>query len=251
MIALPAIARGLLAAVLASAWAVPARAEAPPGPVEIPPGSGVIDEFLGCPLPGGGMELAAPAPQDMPWRVAIGLPRKSPRHGSRKDARQAAVESMQQWERSIQTRLPWFELEFREKDADAPIQIEWKRRTAGNHQGKAGPTCTFDGSRMRAGGRMEIAIQSCPTCQSLTRDQIRFLVTHEFGHILGLGHCLSCDSTMNYSWQTEGRTLVTQVDLDAVERRFAEAPPPPAMPPPTPSAPPAALDLGYGTVSMA
>ena len=77
----------------------------------------------------------------------------------------------------------------------------------------------------------------------LTSDQIRLLVTHEFGHILGLGHCLSCDSTMNYSWQTEGRTLVTQVDLDAVERRFAEAPPPPAMPPPTPSAPPAALDL--------
>ncbi|MBW2289303.1 MAG: matrixin family metalloprotease [Deltaproteobacteria bacterium] len=42
------------------------------------------------------------------------------------------------------------------------------------------------------------------------------LVAHEFGHILGLGHCLDCDSAMNYSWHTRDRVFVTQTDVDAV-----------------------------------
>ena len=39
------------------------------------------------------------------------------------------------------------------------------------------------------------------------------LVAHEFGHVLGLGHCLDCDSAMNYSWHTRQRVLVTEADV--------------------------------------
>ena len=46
------------------------------------------------------------------------------------------------------------------------------------------------------------------------------LIAHEFGHVLGLGHCLDCDSAMNYSWETRDRVFVTQVDVEAVVRRF-------------------------------
>ena len=42
------------------------------------------------------------------------------------------------------------------------------------------------------------------------------LVAHEFGHILGLGHCLDCDSAMNYSWHTRDRVFVTRTDIDAL-----------------------------------
>ena len=61
------------------------------------------------------------------------------------------------------------------------------------------------------------------TCSAITVDEIRLLVAHEFGHILGIGHCLECDSAMNYSWSTRGRIVVTAVDVDAVVRRLARA----------------------------
>jgi predicted Zn-dependent protease len=38
-------------------------------------------------------------------------------------------------------------------------------------------------------------------------------VAHEFGHVLGLSHCLDCDSVMSYDWQTRGRTFVTELDV--------------------------------------
>ena len=47
------------------------------------------------------------------------------------------------------------------------------------------------------------------------------MIAHEFGHVLGLGHCLDCDSAMNYSWQTIGRVIVTGTDVEAVIRRFS------------------------------
>jgi len=187
--------------------------------VEIPAGSGVIENFLVCELEDGTQYRVFPTPAGMPWRVAIGRPRTSPKFGSIQDARESAIDAMRLWEGAIQTRLPWFELEFVEKDRDAPVQIKWKRRTSGTAQGRAGPTCRQRDGRMWAGGRMEIAVRACPTCDTLTVDEIRMLVAHEFGHILGLGHCLDCDSAMNYSWQTEDRVFVTQVDVEAVVRR--------------------------------
>ena len=41
-------------------------------------------------------------------------------------------------------------------------------------------------------------------------------VAHEFGHCLGLRHCLDCDSAMNYSWGTRDRILVTDYDVQTL-----------------------------------
>ena len=68
---------------------------------------------------------------------------------------------------------------------------------------------------------MEVSVLACPTCTPLTIDEISMLIAHEFGHVLGLGHCLDCDSAMNYSWETRDRVFVTRTDVDAVVRRFA------------------------------
>ena len=74
-------------------------------------------------------------------------------------------------------------------------------------------------SKLEVYGKLEYSTQPCLaiSCQ-LTIAQLKKLVAHEFGHALGLGHCLDCDSAMNYSWATRDRVIVT--DLDA--RTFAE-----------------------------
>lgn len=52
----------------------------------------------------------------MPWHVVIDMPKSSPKYGSRKQAREEAITAMRQWERAIQTRVPWFELAFVDRD---------------------------------------------------------------------------------------------------------------------------------------
>ena len=190
-------------------------------PYTVPPGAGRIDEFLGCELPGGSRPYVHVSASDMPWRVAIGMPRNAPRYGSREEAREAAITAMRQWERAIKTQLPWFVLEFVQKDPKAAVAITWKRRLTGSAQGRGWTTCWKENGQLRAGGRMEVAIKACPTCTPLEVGQVSLVIAHEFGHVLGLGHCLDCESAMNYSWQTIGRVFVTGTDVEAVVRRFA------------------------------
>lgn len=162
------------------------------------------------------------AEADMPFRVAIDYPPNSARDGSRKESRAAAIEGMQLWQQALKEQVPWFELEFVVEDREAPVQIEWKRRTTGSAQGRAGLTCRpFEGEH-RVGGRMELAIRQSPISTPLTLAEIRLLTAHEFGHVLGLLHCLECDSAMNYAWHTQERILVTESDVQTFRELLAK-----------------------------
>ena len=156
-------------------------------------------------------------PDHMPWRIAIGRPKQPPKYGSSRKAREVAIEAMQMWEAAIQPLVPWFKLEFVEEDPEAPVQIEWKRRIPVTWAGFGRIEYRNVDGKPWVGGRMEISTTP-DKFTTLTVDQVRLLVAHEFGHVLGLEHCLDCDSAMNYSWATRERILVT--DLDA--RTFAE-----------------------------
>jgi hypothetical protein len=149
---------------------------------------------------------------DMPWRIAIGLPQSPPKFGSRGAARDVAIEAMRMWEQAIQPHVPWFRLEFVEKDPGAPVQVVWKRRITGPWAGFGGIALQSVGGVPRAVGQMEISTTP-DNFTTLEIDDVRLLVAHEFGHVLGLGHCLDCDSAMNYAWHTRDRVLVTDVDV--------------------------------------
>lgn len=165
-------------------------------------------------------------PEDMPWRIALPTPQVPPRLGSRADARRAAIEAMQTWERAIQPKLPWFRLEFVEKDDAAPVQVRWKRRIPGPFGGFGRQAFRVVDGRLRVGGEMQVSTTPNPF-NTLDVDQVRLLVAHEFGHVLGLGHCLECDSAMNYAWHTRERVLVTDVDVRTFLALLAQPNPPP------------------------
>lgn len=60
---------------------------------------------------------------DMPWRIAVARPKEAPRFGSTKDARQGVIEAIRLWEDALVPFLPWFRLEFVERDEAAPVQV--------------------------------------------------------------------------------------------------------------------------------
>jgi hypothetical protein len=148
----------------------------------------------------------------MPWRIAIGTPKTPPKDGSTEMARAAAIEAIQMWEDAIRPHLPWFELAFTDDDPEAPVQVEWKRRLPGQRKGTGFLRYRRREGGYQIGGGMEIAIRPGPF-EPLTLDALRLLVAHEFGHVLGLKHCLDYDSAMNYAWHTRDRVVVTELDV--------------------------------------
>jgi hypothetical protein len=155
---------------------------------------------------------------DMPLRVSIGYPKLAPRFGSREDGRIAAIDAIRLWESAIQPHLCWFRLEFVEKDESAAVQVIWKRRITGPYAGFGGLRYVVRDGRLWVGGEMQISTSPSGSAgleARLRLAEIPFLVAHEFGHVLGLGHCLECDAAMNYSWATLGRVIVTDEDVRA------------------------------------
>jgi hypothetical protein len=155
--------------------------------------------------------------ESMPIRVSVELPRLAALNASREETDAAVIDGMRMWEAAIQRELPWFALEIVRDDPGAEVQVDWKTRMVGSASGRGGIGWATRDGVMRVTGAFEYATKPCnhPVCQ-LELDQLRFLVAHEFGHTLGLMHCLDCDSAMNYSWQTIGRTFVTEVDVRTI-----------------------------------
>ncbi len=229
--------RELVGVALALALLVPAGAEGADGADEEVPADAVpvVEGTYLRPnveLPDGRWAYVHVTPADMPWRIAIGRPPRPPKYGSTTEAREVAIEAMRDWEKAIQPELPWFQLEFVEKDPQAPVQVKWKRRMVGSWAGFGRMTWKVGEEGVRVGGQMEISTTP-GRFTTLEIDEVRLLVAHEFGHVLGLGHCLDCDSAMNYSWHTRDRVAVTDVDvrtfLALVEKPNGDA----AVPAPT------------------
>ncbi len=188
-----------------------AAAAAPP-----PEGSGRIEEFLpSVTLASGEKASVHVTPDQMPWRIDVPLPKDAPQHASRRQGQEAVISALREWERALRTELPWFHLEFVEDDPEAPVRVVWKRRTVGPWSGFGAPRARVRDGEVEAGGELVLAVRSCELCPTLDLDEVRLLAAHEFGHVLGLGHCHTCESAMNYDWQTRGRAFVTRVDVRA------------------------------------
>jgi predicted Zn-dependent protease len=155
--------------------------------------------------------------EDMPLQVDVQLPKLAARYASREQTDAAVVEAIQSWEKRIRSVVPWFALEIVRGSPNPDIVVEWKTRITGDAAGWGGTEWKIEGSRIRVRGHLTYATKPCLAieCQ-LDLSHLKLLVTHEFGHTLGLGHCLDCDSAMNYSWETLERVLITDVDVRTI-----------------------------------
>jgi predicted Zn-dependent protease len=152
-------------------------------------------------------------PDDMPLQVAVQMPKLAARYASLEQTRAAVVEAIESWQTAIQPVIPWFRLEIVSGPADADIVAEWRTRIGGDAAGRGGIGWSVVDGKLRAHGRLEYATKPCIEirCQ-LELGELKLLMIHEFGHTLGLGHCLSCDSAMSYNWETRQRAFITELD---------------------------------------
>jgi predicted Zn-dependent protease len=161
-------------------------------------------------------------PEDMPLRVDVQLPKLAARYASREETDAAVIEAIRSWETAIRPLLPWFALEIVRGQPDADIRVEWKTRIGGDASGWGGIGWSISGGRLHVTGSLEYATKPCLeiSCQ-LDLPHLKLLVTHEFGHTLGLRHCLDCDSAMNYSWETRERVLITELDVRTIRALYS------------------------------
>lgn len=152
----------------------------------------------------------------MPLRVSVETPRRPALRASGAQTREAVIAGIRLWETAIQKQYPWFRLELVEGDEEARIHVRWRRRLGGSLLGQGSIGWALVDGRLQVGGELEYTTSRCEGADFeclLTADDLRLVVAHEFGHTLGLGHCLSCDSIMNYSDETRERELVTDLDV--------------------------------------
>ena len=68
----------------------------------LPEGSGRIDEFLAAGrLANGEDAYVHVTPEQMPWRIAVPLPKDSPKYASRKQGCEAVIDAMKECERAL------------------------------------------------------------------------------------------------------------------------------------------------------
>ena len=156
------------------------------------------------------------AETDMPLRVFVDAPRRPALRASGAATREAVMDGVRVWEKALQPAHPWFRIAFVDPDSQAQIQIRWKRRLGGDLLGQGRIGWVLENGALRVTGRLEYTTQRCQGADAeclLDADDLRLLVAHEFGHSLGLLHCLDCDSIMSYSFATRDRVLVTDLDV--------------------------------------